>query len=90
MDADENEIDETCSINCIQFHTYIDSLYPNELEINDITKCSKSASYLDILLKLDFKMNHVTQRANSILQKPPPLGHALTHSPHPPFRHALA
>jgi hypothetical protein len=29
------------------------SIYPNELEIKDITEYSTSASYLDVLLKLD-------------------------------------
>jgi hypothetical protein len=31
---------------------YVDSIYPNELEIKD-TQCSTSASYLDTLLKVD-------------------------------------
>jgi hypothetical protein len=34
-------------------HELVDSIYPNELEIKDTTECSKSASYLDVLLKLD-------------------------------------
>jgi hypothetical protein len=34
-------------------NTYVDSIYPNELEIKDTTECSTSASYLDVLLKLD-------------------------------------
>jgi hypothetical protein len=36
--------------------TYVDSIYPSELEIKDTTKCSTSDSYdfiSDILLKLD-------------------------------------
>jgi hypothetical protein len=45
-------IDNVVSINNNQFHTYVDSIYPNELEIKDNTECSTSASYLDIL-KLD-------------------------------------
>jgi hypothetical protein len=32
---------------------YVDSTYPNELEIKDTTECSTSALHLDILLKLD-------------------------------------
>ena len=36
-----------------QFHSYVDSIYPNELEIKDTTECSTSTSYLDVLLKLD-------------------------------------
>jgi hypothetical protein len=41
------------SININQFHSYVDSIYPNELEIKDTTQFSTSASYLDVLLKLD-------------------------------------
>jgi hypothetical protein len=33
--------------------SYVDSIYPNELEIKDTTECSISASYLDVLLKLE-------------------------------------
>jgi hypothetical protein len=36
-----------------QFHSYIDWIYSNDLEINDTTKCSISALYLHILLKVD-------------------------------------
>jgi hypothetical protein len=32
-------------------------VYPNELEIKDTTECSTSASYLDVLLKLDTNGN---------------------------------
>jgi hypothetical protein len=46
-------IDDVLSINNHQFHSYVDSTYPNELEIKDTTECSTSASYLDVLLKLD-------------------------------------
>jgi hypothetical protein len=44
-------IDDVLSINNNQLHSYVDSIYPNELEIKDITVCSTSASYLDVLLK---------------------------------------
>jgi hypothetical protein len=37
----------------IKFHTYVGSIYPNELEIKDTKECSTYASYLDILLKFD-------------------------------------
>jgi hypothetical protein len=40
---------------------YVDLIYPNELEIKDTTECSTSASYLDILLKLDSKVKITTQ-----------------------------
>jgi hypothetical protein len=46
-------IDDVLSINNNQFHTYVDSIYTNELEIKDTTECSTSALYLDRLLKLD-------------------------------------
>jgi hypothetical protein len=46
-------IDDVLSININQFHLYVDSIYPNELEIKDTTDCSTSASYLDILMKLN-------------------------------------
>jgi hypothetical protein len=41
------------SINNDQFHSYVDSIYPGELEIKDTTESSTSASYLDVLLKVD-------------------------------------
>jgi hypothetical protein len=40
---------------------YVDSIYPNELEIKDTTECPTSASYLDILLKLDTNGKITTQ-----------------------------
>jgi hypothetical protein len=46
-------IDNTLSINNNNFHSYADSIYAIELEIKDTTGCSTSASYLDVLLKLD-------------------------------------
>jgi hypothetical protein len=46
-------IDDVLSINNDQFHSYIDSIYPSELEIKDITESSTSASYLDVLLNID-------------------------------------
>jgi hypothetical protein len=44
-------IDDVLSITNNHFHSYIDSIYPNELEIKDTTECSTSASHLDVLLK---------------------------------------
>jgi hypothetical protein len=35
------------------FHSYVDSMFLNELEIKDTTEYSTFAWYLDILLKLD-------------------------------------
>jgi hypothetical protein len=45
-------IDDVLSIND-QFHSYVDSIYPSELEIKDTTESSTSASYLDVLLNID-------------------------------------
>jgi hypothetical protein len=44
-----------------KFHTYVDSIYPNELEIKDTTECYTPALYLDILLKLDTNGKITTQ-----------------------------
>jgi hypothetical protein len=46
-------IDDVLSINNDQFHSYVDYIYPSELEIKDITESSSSASYLDVLLNID-------------------------------------
>jgi hypothetical protein len=46
-------IDDVLSINNDQFHSYVDSIYPNELKIKDTTECSTPALYSDVLLKLD-------------------------------------
>ena len=37
-------IDDVLSINNNDFHPYVDSIYPNELEIKDTTESSMSAS----------------------------------------------
>jgi hypothetical protein len=52
---------DVLSINDNQFHSYVDSIYPNEREIKDTTECSTSASYLDVLLKLDTNGKITTQ-----------------------------
>jgi hypothetical protein len=58
-------INDFLSINNNQFHTcmYVDSIYPNELEIKDTTECSSYASYLNtcISLKLDTNGKLTTQ-----------------------------
>jgi hypothetical protein len=46
-------IDNVLSINNDRFHSYVDSIYPSELEIKDTTESSTSASYLDVLLNID-------------------------------------
>ena len=46
-------IDDVLSINNDQFHSYVDSIYPSELQIKDTTESSTSASYLDVLLNID-------------------------------------
>jgi hypothetical protein len=48
-------------INNNQFHSYVYLIYPNELEIKDTTECSTSASYLNVLLKLDTNSKIMTQ-----------------------------
>jgi hypothetical protein len=45
--------DDVLSINKDQFHSYVDSIYPSELEIKDTTESSTSTSYLDVLLNID-------------------------------------
>jgi hypothetical protein len=54
-------IDDVLFINNIQFHAYVDSIYHIELEIKDTTECFTSASYLDMLLKLDTICKLTTQ-----------------------------
>jgi hypothetical protein len=34
-------------------HSYVNSIYPSELEIKDTTESSTSGSYLDVLLNID-------------------------------------
>jgi hypothetical protein len=46
-------INDVLLINNNQLHWYVDSIYPCELEIKDITESSTSASYLDVLLNID-------------------------------------
>jgi hypothetical protein len=46
-------INDALSINSDRFHSYVDSIYPSELEIKDTTESSPSASYLDVLLNID-------------------------------------
>jgi hypothetical protein len=55
--------EDVLSINNNQLHSYVDSIYPNELEIKDTTEWSTSASYLDVhvLLKLDTNDKITTQ-----------------------------
>jgi hypothetical protein len=45
-------IDDVLSINNDKFHSYVNSIYPSELEIKDTTESSTSASYLDVLLNM--------------------------------------
>ena len=46
-------IDDVLSINNSNFHSYVDSIYPGELEIKDTTESVSSVSYLDVLLEKD-------------------------------------
>jgi hypothetical protein len=45
---------DVLSINNHNFHNFVHLTYPDELEIKDNTESDKYASYLDILLKIDF------------------------------------
>jgi hypothetical protein len=53
--------DDVLSINNNHFHSYVASIYSNELQIKDTTKYSTSASYLDVLLQLDTNGKLTTQ-----------------------------
>ena len=46
-------IDDVLSINNSHFYSYVDSIYPGELEIKDTTESVSSVSYLDALLEKD-------------------------------------
>jgi hypothetical protein len=46
-------VEEVLSIGNSHFHSFVDLIYPTDLEIKDTTECSTSALYLYILLKLD-------------------------------------
>jgi hypothetical protein len=48
-------IDDVRSVNNSRFGEVVDRLYPIELEINDTTHTERSASYLDLHLKIDSK-----------------------------------
>ena len=48
-------------LNITIFISYVDSVYPNELEIEDTTVSFMSASYLDILLDIDINGKLTTQ-----------------------------
>jgi hypothetical protein len=49
------------SMNNNQFHSYVYSIYSNELEIKDTTECSTSESYLDMSMNLDANDKLMTQ-----------------------------
>jgi hypothetical protein len=61
-------IEDVLAINNDQFYSYVDSIYPSELEIKDSTESSTSASYLDVLLNIDVELSCVTNEMISILQ----------------------
>ncbi len=56
-------IDDLLSINNDNFHSYVDTIYPGELEIKDTTESDTSASYLDILLEKDTNGNLTDNQA---------------------------
>jgi hypothetical protein len=45
-------IADVLSINNNQFHSYVDSIYPHEVEIKDTTECSTPALYLDVFIEI--------------------------------------
>jgi hypothetical protein len=47
-------IDDVLFINNHNFHNHVHLIYLDELEIKDTTESDRSASYLDILLDIDF------------------------------------
>jgi hypothetical protein len=46
-------IDDVLTLNNSKFGDFIDRIYPNELEIKDTIDRDRSASYLDLYLKID-------------------------------------
>ena len=54
-------IDDVSFINNNDFQLYVDSVYPNELEILDTTESSKSALYLNVLLNIDINGKLMTE-----------------------------
>jgi hypothetical protein len=52
-------IDDVLSINNDQFHLYVDSIYPSELEIKDTKESFTSALYLDVLFDADRKLTQL-------------------------------
>ena len=52
---------KTIHINTVNFHSYVNSIYPCELEIKDTTDSDMSVSYLDILLEKDSDGNLTTK-----------------------------
>ena len=46
-------IDDVLSLNNYRFGDFVDRIYPIELEIKDTTDTDRSASYLDLHLKID-------------------------------------
>jgi hypothetical protein len=51
-------IDDVLSINNYNFHNYVHLIYPDALEIKDTTESDKSASYIDILLNIDWQTDN--------------------------------
>jgi hypothetical protein len=44
---------DVLSINNDRFHSYVNFIYPSELDIKDTTESSTSASCLDVLFNID-------------------------------------
>jgi hypothetical protein len=54
-------IKDVLSINNDQFHSYVDTIYPNVHEIKDTTETSTLASYLEVLINIDVGGKLTTQ-----------------------------
>ena len=47
-----SNIDDVLSLNNSRFSDFVERIYPNELEIKDITDTDRSASYLDLYIEI--------------------------------------
>jgi hypothetical protein len=52
-------IDDVLSLNNSRFGDFVDCIYPIELEIKDTIDTDRSASYLDLHLKVDREGGHL-------------------------------
>jgi hypothetical protein len=55
-------VDEVLSLNNSRFGDFVNRIYPIELEINDTTDTDRSASYLDLHLKIVSEEQNITTK----------------------------